>query len=103
MEVFERTMVRHIVMYKLKEPTEANKKALVDMFKSMRGNIDELRGVEAGSDILGTDRSYDVVLVTTFDDLDDYYAYQDSEYHVNVVKKYVHSVVEKAVAVDYNF
>lgn len=96
-------MLRHIVMYKLKEPTEANKKALVEMFKSMRGNIDELQGVEAGSDILGTERSFDVVLVTTFDDIDDYYAYQESEYHVNVMKKYVYSVIEKAVAVDYNF
>lgn len=96
-------MIRHIVMYKLKDPTDENKQALVDMFKSMRGRIDELRGVEAGADILGTERSFDVVLVTTFDDLEDYRAYQDSEYHINVVKKYVHGVIEKAVAVDYNF
>ena len=54
-------MIKHIVMYRLKDRSEDNKKALCDKFSSMKGKIDTLVDVTAGADFLGSERSFDVV------------------------------------------
>ena len=55
-------MVRHIVMYKLINPTNENKQALVDKFLSMKGKIDLLVDINSGVDKVQSQRSFDVVL-----------------------------------------
>lgn len=45
-------MVKHIVMYKLKDPTLQNAEALRDKFMSMQGKIDVLREIWSGVDVL---------------------------------------------------
>ncbi len=66
----------------------------------MSGKIPQLRHLEVGVDVLRSERSYDLALVTKFDSLEDLQAYQAHPVHVDVTK-YIASVIESAVAVDY--
>lgn len=66
----------------------------------MKGRIPQLRHLEVGVDILHTERSYDLALVTKFDSLEDLQAYQTHPVHVEVAN-HIASVRESAVAVDY--
>ena len=93
-------MLRHIVMYKLKDNSKENRDALVAKFMSMKGNIPELIDVVAGANKLDSERSYDVVLETTFACRADLDKYQVNPFHLDV-KEYVHSVIEKSHSVDY--
>ncbi len=68
-------MIKHIVMYKLKNSTEENCKAMVDKFMSMQGKIDILKSVVAGTDFVKSSRSFDVVLECVFDSRQDMEAY----------------------------
>lgn len=96
-------MVKHIVCYKLKEPTEEILTKTKEVFESMRGRVPEAVSISAGIDRLHSARSYDMVLEVIFRSFEDMAAYQQNEYHVSVVKKHVHSVTEKSVSVDYEF
>ncbi|MDE6475199.1 MAG: Dabb family protein [Clostridia bacterium] len=93
-------MVKHIVMYKLKEPTEQNAIALQQKFLSMKGKIDVLRDIQSGVDVLRSDRSFDVVLICQFDTMADMEIYRTHEVHLPVME-YVKSVVECSKSVDY--
>lgn len=95
-------MIKHIVMYKLKNPTEQNCKAMVDKFLSMQGKIDILQSVTAGFDFLKSARSFDVVLECVFASKEDMEAYQVHPVHIPV-KEFVGALVEKAHSVDYEF
>lgn len=93
-------MIRHIVMYKLKEPTEENKKALFQKFMSMKGKIPCLMDIEAGIDLLGLERSFDVCLICTFEGLAQLEEYRKHPVHIPVMN-YVKSVVKQSHSVDY--
>ena len=95
-------MIKHVVMYKLNDPNEENALALKEKFLSMRGKIKELLSIDAGTDILHTDRSYNVVLICEFNTVADMDAYQNNPIHLEV-KSYVKSVVSQAKSVDYEF
>ncbi len=96
-------MVKHIVCFKLKDNSyEACLKAK-EVLMNMEGRVPQLVSINVGIDFLHSERSYDVILevvVKTKEELD---AYQKDEYHVNVVKPYMHSVRLTSVAVDYEF
>jgi len=94
-------MIKHIVMYSLNEPTDANKQALVDKFMSMKEKIPCLKSIEAGIDLLKSERSYDVCLVCTFDSMDKLTEYREHPVHIPVMN-YVKSVVKVSHCVDYN-
>ncbi len=96
-------MVKHIVFYKLKDYSEENAQKLCDMFLSMKGKVPKAKEINPGIDALRSERSFDVSLEVTFDSMEDMAEYQVSPYHVDVVKVYVHSVIEKSVSVDYMF
>ncbi|MDE6211397.1 MAG: Dabb family protein [Clostridia bacterium] len=93
-------MVKHIVMYKLKEPTEQNAIALQQKFLSMKGKIEVLRDIQSGVDVLRSDRSFDVVLICQFDSMEDMEIYRTHEVHLPIMA-YVKSVVECSKSVDY--
>lgn len=93
-------MFTHIVLYKLKEPTEENKKALQEKFLSMIGKVEPIRNLETGIDCLQLDRSFDVSLHVKFDSKEDFFVYKDHPFHKGVAE-YVHSVVERSVSVDF--
>jgi hypothetical protein len=66
----------------------------------MKGNIPQLRHLEVGIDVLHSDRSYDLALVTKFDSLEELKNYQAHPFHVEVLK-YMTSVRESSITVDY--
>ncbi len=93
-------MIKHIVCFKLKEGESVDK--AVEVLKSMEGKVPSALKIEVGKDFLHSARSYDIILQVTINGRDELDVYQKDEYHCNVVKKHMHSVVESSVAVDYD-
>ena len=60
-----------------------------------------LKGIEVGTDLLGSARSFDVYLSVILDDMKALEDYQVDAYHCDVVKKHMHAVTEKSVAIDF--
>ena len=94
-------MITHLVFFKLTDPTSENLAATRDKLLSMEGRIPLLRHLEAGVDVIRSERSYDVALITRFDSLDDLQAYQVHPYHAGEVIPFMKSVCSSIVAVDY--
>ena len=91
-------MITHIVLFKLLDRSNAKKAR--DVLLGMKGRIPQLRHIEAGIDVLHSERSYDLALVTKFDSMEDLKAYQAHPVHVEVLK-YMTSVRETSITVDY--
>ena len=94
-------MIAHIVLFKVKEPIGENSTAVKEMLLSMDGKLPMLRHLEVGTDVIRSERSYDVALYTRFDSLADLQAYQIHPYHAGVVVPHMKSVCSSIVAVDY--
>ncbi len=93
-------MITHIVLFKLKDRSPRSIEKARDVLLGLKGRIPQLRYIEVGIDVLHSERSYDIALVTKFDSLEDLETYQKHPVHVEVAK-YMTSVRESAVAVDY--
>lgn len=94
-------MITHIVFFKLAEQTQEKIAAVREKLMSMNGKIGELRHLEAGIDIIRSERSFDVALVTKFDNLADLQAYQIHPYHAGEVVPFMKANCSSIVAVDY--
>lgn len=94
-------MIKHIVCFKLKDNSEAECEKAAQILRSMDGNVDLIRSIEVGCDFLHSPRSYDIILQVVLDDEAALDAYQNDEYHCNVVKKHMHAVAEASIAIDY--
>jgi len=93
-------VITHIVLFKLLDRSPESIEKARAVLASLDGKIPQLRHLEVGADVLRTDRSYDLALVAKFDTLEDLNAYQIHPLHQQVVK-YMLSVRQSAVAVDY--
>jgi hypothetical protein len=93
-------LITHIVFFKLKDRSPESIEQARAVLAAMEGNVPMLRDLEVGVDVLKTERSYDIALVTRFDSLADLDAYQKHPYHVEVAN-YMAGVRDSAVAVDY--
>lgn len=93
-------MIKHIVLYNLKDDTAANRQALIAMFLSMKGKIEQLVDIAAGSDVLGSERSFSVALECVFASIEDMNIYKNHPVHLPVMA-YVKQVVERSHSVDY--
>jgi hypothetical protein len=94
-------MITHIVLFKLTNPTSKNLTTTRNKLLSMDGNIDLLRHLEVGVDIIRSERSYDIALTTRFDSREDLQAYQIHPYHAGEVIPHMKAVCSAIVAVDY--
>jgi hypothetical protein len=94
-------MIVHIVLFKLKEPTETNRSAVQEKLLSMNGKLPMLRHLEVGVDVIRSERSYDVALYTKFDSLADLQAYQIHPYHADTVVPFMKANCSAIVAADY--
>ncbi|AGX45253.1 Dabb family protein [Clostridium saccharobutylicum] len=94
-------MFTHIVLFKVKEPTKENLQFLKETLLSMNGNINELKELEVGVDVIKSDRSYDIGIITRFDSKEDYLAYDVNEYHVEKVKKVIGPYLEGSKTLDF--
>ncbi|MBR6220729.1 MAG: Dabb family protein [Clostridia bacterium] len=93
-------MIRHIVMFKIKDEYKSEIPQLVKNFYGMKGRVEGLLELEAGADVLHSDRSYDLALVTLFDGMASFQAYQTHPAHLPV-KKRMHEVRSASVACDF--
>lgn len=94
-------MITHIVFFKLTNTAPENLEATRAKLLSMNGQIPLLRHLEAGIDVVRSERSYDIALITKFDSLEDLQAYQVHPYHAGEVIPHMKSVCSSIVAVDY--
>lgn len=91
-------LITHIVFFKFKDASHIAK-AKNDLL-ALKAKIPQIRYLEVGVDILRTERSYDLALVTKFDSLEDLQSYQVHPAHQEFVK-FIAEVKESVVAVDY--
>lgn len=93
-------MITHIVCFKLKDSSTENIDRTVAVLRDMEGKIEQLRYIEVGVDVLHSERSYDIALVTKFDSMADLEAYQVHPVHQKVIA-FISQVREASVSVDY--
>jgi len=93
-------MVKHIVMFKLTQNTPENMESAINALNGMQGKIESLRFLEVGRNYSSSERSYDIVLTTHFDDREGLDAYASHENHLPVIKL-IKSLCASSVVVDY--
>jgi len=95
-------MMRHIVCFKLQDPSEENCRKAKEVLLSMKENVPQVREISVGVDFLHSARSYDLILQVDLDGREELEPYQNDPYHVGVVKKHMHAVAAASVAIDYD-
>lgn len=99
-------MIRHIVMWKLKDGAagatkQKNAEKLKLILEGLRTNIDEIKAVEVGIQISPeNDESYDVVLICDFETELDFKMYTRNPHHKKAID-FIEKVAEKRRFVDY--
>jgi hypothetical protein len=93
-------MITHVVLFKLKDRSTGSVEKSKDVLSDMKGKIPMLRHLEVGIDVLHSERSYDIALITKFDSMEELKSYQVHPVHLEVAK-YINSVKEFSIAVDY--
>ncbi len=92
-------MLTHIVLFKLKD------RAIVDEARArlaaLDGQIETLKSLEVGVDVVQGERSFDIALVATFDDLAALEAYRVHPKHVEVAN-YIKERSSAVVSADYD-
>ena len=94
-------MLRHVVFFKFKK--EVGEGEIADLEQSLAELppvIPEILSYEFGRDLVRSERSYDLALVSTFKDLDALQRYQKHPDHQVVLKK-VNECCESVLSVDY--
>ena len=94
-------MIKHVVCFKLENPTNELLEKTKNILLSMKGNVPMLRDIEVGVDFLHSPRSYDIILIVKLDDKKALDEYQNDPYHCDVVKRHMHSVAVSSIALDW--
>ena len=93
-------MVKHIVMFKLKEKNHENMEHAVSTLRGLDGKIETLKFLEVGVDFKKSERSYDIVLTTHFDHQEGLAAYTVHPSHLPVIDT-MRELCSSSVVVDY--
>ena len=94
-------MLRHLVFFRFKPGVREDEIIdLQDSLRSLPGRIPDISGFEVGRDVVRSERSYDLALFSTFEDLPAMQRYQVHPDHQAVVAK-VRQLCDSVVAVDY--
>lgn len=94
-------MVRHIVCFKLADATPEKCAESRDVLLSMRGKVPLAQHIEVFTDQLHSPRSFDLMLQVDLRSFDDLERYQSDPYHCDVVKRHMHAVAERSIALDF--
>lgn len=103
-------MIRHVVMWKLKEKAEGagkekNAEKMKLILEGLKTNIEEIKNVEVGINIAKEDenqeQAYDVVLISDFETDLDYTMYTRNPHHKKAIE-FINSVIEERRFVDYH-
>jgi quinol monooxygenase YgiN len=94
-------MLKHVVFFKFKGGIgEAEIEDLEKGLAALSSAIPEILSYEFGRDVVRSERSYDLALVSSFKDLESMQLYQKHPEHQVVLKK-VNELCESVLAVDY--
>ena len=98
-------MVKHIVIWKLRDSAAGNDKAanaqlVKEKLEALNGKIPGLLRVEVGVDFLRTDSSGDVVLYSELESKEALAAYQEHPLH-KAVGTFIREVVSARTSADY--
>ena len=93
-------MIRHVVCQKFRDFADSQEAAR--QLKALMGVVPSLKSMEVGVDEKRSERSYDVVLIATFDDWDGLKAYDTHPAHEKV-RAFIKARREATVSVDYTF
>ena len=99
-------MIKHIVMWKVKEDTSHGTKQEVmqkmkEQLEGLKGVIESIVEIEVGINFEPSDMAYDVVLYSVFKDKDGLEAYQKHPAHQRIASELVRQVSTKRVVADY--
>ena len=97
-------MIRHVVMWKFKDVAEGKTKAenmewVREHLYALMPVIPEIKRMEIGFDVMGTDMSMDLMLLTEFDNVQTMKIYAEHPEHLKV-SAYVRKVIETGVVLD---
>ena len=95
-------MIRHVVLWKFREENEDKQKNMEharEILYALKPVIPYLKRMEIGFDISHTEMSYDMMLLTEFDSVDDMKAYAVHPEHLKV-RQFIRSVIESRVVID---
>ena len=96
-------MIKHIVMWKLKEENKKENALIIkQMLESLNDIIKELRSAEVGIDIKTENDSYDAILVSSFNSVEDLHAYKIHPEHVKI-SNFVKSVRTDRKVIDFEY
>jgi len=94
-------MIVHIVMFAFKEEKKTeNMHKAKEILEALVDKIPSLNSMEVGLDFMHSDRSFDLVLTTTFDDKEGLVNYANHPAHLEVVS-FIKEVTQAAKVVDY--
>lgn len=98
-------MVKHIVMWRLKDKTESatkeeNKIKMIEMLNGLPQYVEEIIDFEVGGNFNPSDAAYDIVLYSSFESKEALGRYQKHPKHVEVAE-FVGKVREDRAVVDY--
>jgi len=98
-------MIKHIVMWKLKEIAECgdrtqNAKKMKHDLEGLKIVIPQIKHIEVGLNSLPSEGSYDIVLYSEFENEKDLEIYQKHPDHVKVAE-FISTVRERRAVVDY--
>lgn len=93
-------MITHIVFFKLKDGSEESVARTAQVLRDMEGQIEVLKSIEVGIDVLHSERSYDIALITKFESMEALEVYQVHPVHKKVIE-HMAQVREASVSVDF--
>ncbi|MFQ5708852.1 MAG: Dabb family protein [bacterium] len=99
-------MVKHIVMWKLKEfadgaSKQENARILRSRLESLQREIEEVKSLEVGVNFNPTEVAYDVVLVAEFEDKQALSRYQNHPEHQRLITELLDKIRLEKKVVDY--
>lgn len=98
-------MIKHIVMWTLKENAEGNTKEqnaklIKEKLEGLFGKVPQIKKIEVGVSYRHDKEDWDVVLISEFESKKDLDEYQNHPIH-NVVAQFIGKVREKRACVDF--
>jgi hypothetical protein len=98
-------LIKHIVMWKLKDFAEGQTKSenlsiIKTRLEALKDKIEQIRFLEVGINLNQSEQAYDAVLCSEFSSLEDLNIYKNHPEHVKI-SQFVSKVREARVVVDY--
>ncbi len=92
-------MVKHLVLFRLKEKTPQSSRQLMDAFVGLPEKIEEIQHLEVGEDFKTTPKSFDVALSVEFGDQEALSAFSVHPEYVPVLDL-IHEICSEYAVVD---